>query len=120
MLGSSFASSRSAPCAWEIERISIQWPSSMMVTSVASSSHSGMPGYPNVTAALKTNATVMASAISVIIPGSRSRSSRQAPWRNGQPAVQEHCRPEERGDPPMAGNRRRGVAEHAGAACGPR
>ena len=28
--GSSFASSRSAPCAWEIDRISIQWPSSMM------------------------------------------------------------------------------------------
>ena len=34
----------SAPCAWVIERISIQWPSSMIVTSVASSSQSGMPG----------------------------------------------------------------------------
>jgi hypothetical protein len=35
--GRSFASSFSAPCAWKIDRISIQWPSSMMVTSVASS-----------------------------------------------------------------------------------
>ena len=42
--GRSFASSFSAPCAWEIERISIQWPSSITVTSVESSSQSGMPG----------------------------------------------------------------------------
>ena len=37
----------SAPCACEIERISSQCPSSMIVTSVASSSHSGMPGKPS-------------------------------------------------------------------------
>ena len=43
-VGSSFASSASAPWACVIERISIQWPSSMIVTSVASSSQSGMPG----------------------------------------------------------------------------
>jgi hypothetical protein len=42
--GRSLASSFSAPCACEIERISIQWPRSMIVTSVASSSHSGIPG----------------------------------------------------------------------------
>ena len=39
--GSSLASSLSAPSAWEIERISIQCPSSMMVTSVASSHQRG-------------------------------------------------------------------------------
>ena len=44
VFGSSLASSARAPCAWLIERISIQWPSSMMVTSVASSSQSGIPG----------------------------------------------------------------------------
>ncbi len=38
-----------------------------------------------VTAALKTNATAIASAMSVIIPGSRSRSSRAAPRMNGVP-----------------------------------
>jgi hypothetical protein len=42
--GRSFASSSSAPCACEMERISIQWPSSMTVTSVESSSQSGIPG----------------------------------------------------------------------------
>ena len=36
----------SAPCAWEIERISIQWPSSMIVTSVASSHQRAIPGSP--------------------------------------------------------------------------
>ena len=40
--GSSFASSFSAPCACVMERISIQWPSSMIVTSVASSHQSGI------------------------------------------------------------------------------
>jgi len=57
----------------------------MIVTSVVSSSHSGMPGNPNVTAALKTNATEIASAMSVIMPGSRSFSSRIAPWMKTRP-----------------------------------
>ena len=35
--GSSSARALSAPCAWAIERISIQWPSSMMTMSVESS-----------------------------------------------------------------------------------
>jgi hypothetical protein len=50
--GRSFASSFSAPLACAIERISIQWPSSMMVTSVASSHQSAWPGKPSTTAAL--------------------------------------------------------------------
>ena len=57
----------------------------MIVTSVASSSQSGMPRKPRVTARLKTNATVIASEMSVIIPGSRSFSSRAAPCRKTQP-----------------------------------
>ena len=57
VFGSSFASSCSAPCACVIERISIQWPSSMIVTSVASSPRAASPGKPSVTATLNTNAT---------------------------------------------------------------
>lgn len=56
-----------------------------MATSVASSSQRGIPGKPSVTAALKTNATVIAREMSVIIPGSRPRSSPMAPFRNGCP-----------------------------------
>jgi len=59
-----------------MERISIQCPSSMMVTSVASSHHSGIPSQPSATAALYPNATVIASAIRIIMPGSRSWISR--------------------------------------------
>ena len=44
VLGKSFANSLTAPRACEMERISIQWPRSMIVTRVASSSQSGMPG----------------------------------------------------------------------------
>ena len=43
-----------------------------MVISVASSHQRSMPGAPKVTARLNAKATVMASEISVIIPGSRS------------------------------------------------
>ena len=39
-----FTSSFNAPYACAIERISIQWLRSMIVTSVASSSQSGIPG----------------------------------------------------------------------------
>ena len=38
-----------------------------------------------VTARLKMNATLIASVMSVIIPGSRSSISRQAPWMKTQP-----------------------------------
>ena len=84
--GSSFASSWSAPWACEIERISIQWPSSMMVTNVASShqmASARMP--PSWTTHEKTKATEMAREIRVIIPGSRARSSLLAPFRKTRP-----------------------------------
>ena len=42
--GGAWPAHGAAPWAWEIDRISIQWPRSMIVTRVASSSHSGMPG----------------------------------------------------------------------------
>ena len=83
--GSSFANSLTAPWAWEIDRISIQWPSTMIVTRVASSHHRSEPGNPKVTARLNTNATLIASEISVIIPGRRSRISPTAPLINTQP-----------------------------------
>jgi aminoglycoside N3'-acetyltransferase len=83
--GSSRASSLSAPCAWEIERISIQCPRTMMVTSVASSHHRSIPGKPNVTATLKAKATVIANAINVIMPGRRSVSSPMAPLMKTKP-----------------------------------
>ena len=70
--GTSFANSPSAPCACMIDRISIQWPRIMMVMSVASSHQRSIPGTPRVTATLNVNATVMASEMSVIIPGRRS------------------------------------------------
>ena len=79
VLGSSFASSFTAPWACEIDRISIQCPSSITATSVASSSQSGIPGAPRVTAALNTKATLIAREISVIMPGSWARNSRIAP-----------------------------------------
>ena len=101
MSGSSLASSFKAPCAWPIERISNQCPSSMIVTSDASSSHSGMPGKPNVTATLNPNATVMASEISVIMPGVRSRSSRAAPCRNTQPPYRKTSDPNTAGMTPL-------------------
>ena len=85
VLGSSRASSFNAPLAWKMDRISIQWPSSMMVTSVASSHQSDSPGYPSATARLKKKATLIAKEMSVIIPGRRSRSSRSPPARNTQP-----------------------------------
>src|SRR2546423_9289459 len=57
----------------------------MIVTNVASSSQSGIPANPNVTATLKTNATEIASAIRVIIPGDRSRISLMPPLMKGVP-----------------------------------
>ena len=83
--GRSLASSFSAPCAREIEPISTQWPRTMIVTSVASSHQRSIPGKPSVTAALKRQATVMASAISVIMPGLRSTISPLAPRMNTHP-----------------------------------
>jgi hypothetical protein len=69
-----------------IERISIQWPSSMMVTSVANSHHSGSASSrSSSTTHEKPKATTMASEMSVIMPGSFARTSPAAPRTNTQP-----------------------------------
>jgi hypothetical protein len=68
-----------------MERISSQWPRSMMVMSVASSHQISTSNRPRVAAQLVTKATVMAMAMSVIMPGWRSRSSGTAPFRKTLP-----------------------------------
>ena len=72
---------------WARERISIQCPSSMMTISSASSHQNSSSWWtsPRVAAQEAKNATVIASAISSIIPGLRLLSSLQAPVRNGLP-----------------------------------
>ena len=67
--GSSSASAARAPRAWAMERISSQWPSSMIVISVASSHQISTSNSPSVPAHEVTNATTIASEIRVIIPG---------------------------------------------------
>ena len=114
--GSSFASSFSAPWACVMERISIQWPSSMIVTSVASSHQSGIRRKPSVTATLKTNAT-----------RDRERDERHharravararadAPSQEHPAAVDEHRGAEDGRDPLRA---RHGGRREAGARAG--
>jgi hypothetical protein len=57
----------------------------MITISAASSHQNSRSSSPSTLAALATKATVIASAISIIIPGRRVRSSDQAPVRNGRP-----------------------------------
>jgi hypothetical protein len=58
----------------------------MMATSVASSHQSASASIrPSSTTQEKTNATAMASEMSVIMPGSFARSSLHAPWTKTQP-----------------------------------
>ena len=83
--GSSAASASKAPEAWPRARISSQWPSSMMSISSASSHQKSRSKAPSAVAALALNATVMARAISSIMPGWRVRASSMPPRRNGQP-----------------------------------
>ncbi len=83
--GSSSASAASAPRAWAIDRISSQWPSSMIVMRVASSHQISTSKAPRVPAHEVTKATTMASEMRVIIPGWRSRSSPTAPRRKTSP-----------------------------------
>ncbi len=85
MVGISSPSSSSALEAPWTDRISIQCPSSITSTSVASSHQNASAGKPSATARLKPQAVVIASAISVIIAGRRSASSEATPRRNGQP-----------------------------------
>ena len=67
--GRSSARAFSAPRAWAIERISSQWPSNMIVMSVASSHQISTLNSPSVPAQLVTNATMIARLMRVIIPG---------------------------------------------------
>ncbi len=85
--GSSAASESSAELVCASDRISIQWPSSMMTISSASSHQksSWWSSTPRLAPHDETNATVIASPISSIIPGVRERISLIAPVRNGRP-----------------------------------
>ena len=83
--GRSSASAVSAPRAWAIERISSQWPRSMIVMSVASSHQISTSNSPSVPAQLVTNATTIARLMRVIIPGWRSANSVLAPRRKTSP-----------------------------------
>ncbi|SBN41712.1 Hypothetical protein PFR_JS4_1740 [Propionibacterium freudenreichii] len=72
---------------WARERISTQWPSSMMTTSRASSHQNSREWSSRCRLAPHDarKATVMARPMSSIIPGLRERISETAPVRNGQP-----------------------------------
>ena len=83
--GSKAARAERAPWAWAIERISSQWPSSMMVMRVASSHQISTSNRPSVPAQDVTKATTIASEIRVIIPGWRSASSPWAPRMKTSP-----------------------------------
>ena len=85
--GSSAASESSAELVCASDRISIQWPSSMITIS-SDSSHqksSSWPSNPRLLPIDDTNATVIANPIRSIIPGARERISLTAPVRNGRP-----------------------------------
>src|SRR5699024_12770672 len=84
-LGISFTSSSSALDAPITERISIQWPSSIMSINVASSQKKSIPSNPKTVNELYTEATNIANPISVIMPGLLSFNSSNAPVINGQP-----------------------------------
>lgn len=57
----------------------------MIVTRAANSHQNSRSNHPRLDAIDDDHATVMAIAISNIIPGARSRSSDTAPFKNGQP-----------------------------------
>ena len=77
--GSRAASALSAPRAWEMARISNQWPSTMIVISEATSHQTSISKRPNVAATEVPKATMIARLMSVIMPGLRSASSPHAP-----------------------------------------
>lgn len=85
--GSRAASESSAEVVWARERISIQWPSSMMTTSSASSHQkfSSWSRMRRLAPQEEMNATVIARPISSIMPGFRERISETAPTRKGWP-----------------------------------
>ncbi len=85
--GRSAANESSADVVCASDRISIQWPSSMITISSASSHQKSRlcGSTPRLAPHDATNATVMARPISSIIPGARERISLIAPVRNGRP-----------------------------------
>ena len=76
-----------APWAWPMARISSQWPSSMIVTRVASSNQRSTSIQPISVATDAPNATSRPIEISSIIPGWRARSSSHAALEEHRAAV---------------------------------
>ena len=101
--GSSAARAASAPWAWPMARISCQWPSSMMVTSRASSHQNSRSNHPSDVAIDAVHATVMAMAIRSIMPGRPIADLRHGPCQERPPAPGEHEGAEHRPDPCDAG-----------------
>ena len=85
--GSSAARESNAELVCDSERISIQWPSSMITISSASSHQYSSSGLiqPKVAAQEERKATVIASATNSIMPGRRCVISAHAPSRKGRP-----------------------------------
>ena len=102
--GRSSASAASAPCAWAIERISSQWPRSMIVMRVASSHQISTSNRPSVPAQLVTKATTIASEIRVIMPGLPVAELARRAAEEDQAAVDEDDRAEDRGHEVEPGN----------------
>ena len=114
--GSSAASESSADDDWASERISSQWPSSMMMISSASSHQksrewSSRPSWAPHDA---TNATVIARATRSIIPGARLLTSVHRSGEERAAADDVHDRAEHGGDPADQGQVRQRVAEDVG------
>ncbi len=85
--GSSAANESMAEVVCARDHISIQWPSSMMTTSRASS-HQKLSSWPRIRRLAPqeaTKATVTASPIRSVIPGRQAQASATAPVRNGHP-----------------------------------
>ena len=68
-----------------------------MSINVLSSQNSTPPWRPKVVAVLYRYAVVIATAMSVIMPGVRSAISRQAPWRNTHPPYTKTATPKTTG-----------------------
>ena len=83
--GSRAASALSAPRAWEIARISSQWPRIIIVIRDASSHQTSISKRPNVAASDVPKATVIARLMRVIMPGLWSASSLHAPRMKTRP-----------------------------------
>ena len=85
--GSSAASASSADDVAWIDRISIQWPSSMITIrrAISHQKSRSWSSRPRLAPRDAKYATVIASPISSIMPGLRAFSSDQAPVRNGRP-----------------------------------